>query len=53
MQFEVCLEKVVLGEEDAIRGVPGESLEDTSVVHTYILDARSLLGFLKWQVHRI
>jgi len=25
MQFEASLEKVMLGEEDAIRGVPGKS----------------------------
>jgi len=43
MQFEECLEKVTLGEEDAIRAVPGRSVEDMSVVHIYILDARSLL----------
>jgi len=43
MQFEACLEKVTLGEEDAIRGVPGKSPEDMSADHIYILDARSLL----------
>jgi len=29
--------------EDAIRGVPGNSPEDMSAVHIYILDASSLL----------
>jgi len=43
MQFEAFLEKVTLGEENAIRGVPGKSPEDMSAVHIYILDARSLL----------
>jgi len=38
-----CLENGMLGEEDAIRGLPGKSLEDMSAVHMYILDARSLL----------
>jgi len=43
MQFEACLENVTLGEEDAIRGMPGKSPEDMSAVHIYILDARLLL----------
>jgi len=43
MQFKACQEKVILREEDAIRGVPGQSPEDMSVVLIYILDARSLL----------
>jgi len=43
MQFEACVEKVMLGQEDAIRGVLGKSLEDMSAVHIYILDASSLL----------
>jgi hypothetical protein len=43
MQFEACLENVPLGEEKAIRGVPGKNPEDLSVVHIYIRDARSLL----------
>jgi len=30
-------------EEDAIRGVPGQSQEDMSAVHIYIVAARSLL----------
>jgi hypothetical protein len=53
MQFKVCLEKVTLGEEDAIRGMPGKSLEDMSAAHIYILDARSSLSFLKRQVRQI
>jgi hypothetical protein len=51
MQFKACLENVTLGEKDAIRGVPGKSPEDMSVVQIYILDARSLLGFMKRLVH--
>jgi len=43
MQFEACLENVTLGEEDAIRGMPGKSPEDMSAVHIYVLDARLLL----------
>jgi len=43
MQFEPCLEKVTLGQEDAIRDVTGKSPEDMSAVHIYILDARLLL----------
>jgi len=43
MQSEACLEKVMLGEEDANRGVPGNSLADMSAVHIDILDARSVL----------
>jgi hypothetical protein len=43
MQFEAGLEKLTLGEEDAIRGMPGKSPEDMSAVHIYILDCHSLL----------
>jgi hypothetical protein len=43
MQFDACVEKVTLGEENAIRGMPGKSPEDMSAVHIYILDARWLL----------
>jgi hypothetical protein len=43
MQFEACLENVMLSKENAIRGVPGKSSEDMSAVHIYILAARSLL----------
>jgi hypothetical protein len=53
MQFEVCQEYVTLGEEDAIRSVPGRSPKDISAVHIDILDAYSLLRFLKRQVRRI
>jgi hypothetical protein len=43
MQFGECLEKVTLGEEDTIRGVPGMSPEDISAVHIYIHDVYSSL----------
>jgi hypothetical protein len=43
MQFEACLEKLTLGEEDDIPGVPGNSPEDMSAVHIHILDPHSLL----------
>jgi hypothetical protein len=43
MQLKVCLEKVMLGEENTIRGVPGQSEEDMSAIHIETLDARSLL----------
>ena len=35
--------EVTLGEEDPVRGVPAKNQEDMSVVHIYIVDARSLL----------
>jgi len=53
MQLQVFLERVMLSEEDAIRGVPGKSPEDMSAVHIYILDARLLSWFLKRKVGRI
>jgi hypothetical protein len=43
MQFEECLEKATLSNEDAIRGVTGKSPEEMSAVLIYILDACSLL----------
>jgi hypothetical protein len=40
-------------EQDAIRGVPGKSLEDMLGVYISIADASSLLRFRKCQVHWI
>jgi hypothetical protein len=34
-------------------GMPGRSPEDLSAVHMYIVNASSLLGYKKCQVHRI